>query len=374
MIRKIFFLIWGVYFLIGYLTLAWPYAYSWKHLANFGPLTDFNLFLTGDFYYERSDVEGQVAVKGDATLKSFSIGLKAPPTPYTFIVGGNANLGGPGEAEGGQINNGGLWVGGNAFLQRVGLPQGDIITNGTLTLKDLTVENGSVIVSGDVNLERVTIEGNLVSNGNININNSSIHGNITSSLPNIEPPINFSAINLQQLASEILDSNNFFDIGTDKEGKIYIDLDKCNGLVCYLDIDEIDFEDAWGIWLESSSPKTAIIHVSPDNQSDNKLNIAYKDFKLLGNISNLNILYIFDSFQEIEMHHIGLQGSILAPGASINFYEGVMYGSLFGNNLFSLPNQRGGQINIPVPEPISFLYFGLFLIVLKYLKKQWQLQ
>jgi len=357
MIKNALFFVWVIAFW-SWSSFAWPYAYSWKHLASFGPLTEFNLFLTGDFSYRNSDVEGRVAVKGNVDLKSFSIGLKAPSSPYSLIVGGNATLGGPGNREGGQINNGGLWVGGEASLQRVGLPQGDIVAKGNLTLRDLTVENGNVITEGNVTIERVTVEGDLMARGDVESNNSSVHGNTTSSVPEIEPPLNFDEIDLQALANEIIQDGN--DIGRDSSGKIYINLDNCTDLVCYLDISEFDFEEAWGVWIESSTPKTAIIRVIPDNETD-PLNIAYKDFKLSGNISNLNVLYLFDFFQEIEMHHIGLQGSILAPQADISFYEGVMYGTLMGANLSHPENTNGGQINIPVPEPFSLLtllFFG----------------
>jgi len=76
----------------------------YSDLARFHGIDQSNLFLTGDLQYYRSDIQGRAAVGGSARLKSFSMGEKAGQNDYSLIVRGNLEAGGPGDAEGGQIN------------------------------------------------------------------------------------------------------------------------------------------------------------------------------------------------------------------------------------------------------------------------------
>ena len=50
---------------------------------------NYNLFVLGDMNVHSSDVEGRVAVKGDTSLTSYSVGVKAPASSVNLVVGGN---------------------------------------------------------------------------------------------------------------------------------------------------------------------------------------------------------------------------------------------------------------------------------------------
>jgi choice-of-anchor A domain-containing protein len=68
---------------------------------------DYNLFVLGDFNGYYSDVEGRVAVQGNATLNGYSIGAKAP-AGNSLVVGGNLTVGSSGGS-----TNGATVVGGS---------------------------------------------------------------------------------------------------------------------------------------------------------------------------------------------------------------------------------------------------------------------
>jgi choice-of-anchor A domain-containing protein len=71
---------------------------------------DYNLFVLGDMNMHSSDVEGRVAVKGDASLASYSVGTSAPSSGVNLVVGGALT------AHGGSTN-GGTVVGGATNYQ-----------------------------------------------------------------------------------------------------------------------------------------------------------------------------------------------------------------------------------------------------------------
>ena len=52
-------------------------SYSWSSLADFQGMDRYSLFLKGNLRYFNSDIQGRVAVGGNAKLKAFKIGEKA---------------------------------------------------------------------------------------------------------------------------------------------------------------------------------------------------------------------------------------------------------------------------------------------------------
>ena len=71
---------------------------------------DYNLFVLGDMNMHSSDVQGRVAVKGDASMSSYSVGAKASSATTNLVVGGNLT------AQSGSTN-GGTVVGGAPHYQ-----------------------------------------------------------------------------------------------------------------------------------------------------------------------------------------------------------------------------------------------------------------
>ncbi len=342
-------------------------AYSWSGLTDFHGIDNFNLFLTGDWNYRKSDVEGRAAVGGSVNIKRFSIGEKAGRTDYSLIAGGRIDAGGTGDAEGGQVNNGGIYAGGGVNIKRVGLPTGDIVSKGDISVTQTTLEDGNVRTASDkVTLDKVGMT----------------KGTITKKDNAITPPFDFDAINLSEMA------NNFYTEGTAltydnsrNKGKLLVaDCYNRSGTY-YFNVYGSVFENAWGFFINAPADTTVIINVR-ENTSDESdaLTISNMDFRLSGGIRAGNILYNFINFKKITMHHIGLFGSILAPGANINFYEGIMTGTLMAKNLTGgsyYDGTNGGQINsvsVPVPEPPTNIMIlpGILILLILYITRSFQ--
>ena len=365
-------------------------TYSWSSLTDFKGIDQFNLFLKGDLKYFRSDVEGRVAVGGNAELKGFDIGLKAPKNDFNLIVGGELAAGGLGNGEGGQVNNGGIYARGDIKLQRVGLPQGNVESKGKIELEQVTVNkgdvkaknaisfknaatgNGNVESGGDVNLKDSTVSGDVKAAGNVSLDNSGVTGTIISQQsgfsPSVDDPFDFDIVDLESISNNLLHSTNgnITGIGT---GSILLECN--NPLVCYFNISASVIENAGFFEIKASNDKTVVINVTGNNSNDKDLTVANIGFRLLGGIRSPNILYNFVGFDFVLMHNLGLPGSILAPNASIDFYEGNMEGVLMAYNLTGGSwnnNIRGGQINVPVSEPftIFMVLTGLIFLAVFY--------
>lgn len=87
-----------------------------------GAAIDFNAFIFNDLNVFTSDIEGRVAVGGDATLYAYGIGDKLPNSNGTrddLIVEGDIAY------TYGQVFNGNLVYGGNAVLESIGIPNGE---------------------------------------------------------------------------------------------------------------------------------------------------------------------------------------------------------------------------------------------------------
>ncbi|HEY0780912.1 MAG TPA: choice-of-anchor A family protein, partial [Thermoanaerobaculia bacterium] len=84
----------------------------------FGTAGGFNLFVLGNLTQSGSDTEGRMAVGGNATLSSYSVGARLTGTSDVLVVGGNLTF------SGGTVAHGNVAYGGTATLSSVGLPNG----------------------------------------------------------------------------------------------------------------------------------------------------------------------------------------------------------------------------------------------------------
>jgi choice-of-anchor A domain-containing protein len=89
---------------------------------------DYNLFVLGDFNGYYSDVEGKVAVKGNATVNGYAVGQKAS-SGDNLVVGGNLTVGSSGGSTSGKVV-----VGGTVTTPSWGGYSSGGITSGAATL------------------------------------------------------------------------------------------------------------------------------------------------------------------------------------------------------------------------------------------------
>jgi len=334
--------------------------YSWSNLADFQGIEKYNLFLKGDLRYFRSDVEGRVAVGGNARLKGFSIGVKAKKAKHSLVVGGKLRAGGMADDAGGQVNNGGIYSGDKMILKRVGLPYGDVVSGSDVRLKHMTVEDGSVLSKGRVKLVHSDIKKDAVSGNKVKLRESTVHGQIKERVSvDVQPPVNFEEIDLESISDTIMSNSSSSNAVVENDGQLLL---QCTDpLICYFNISEKQIEDAWGLSIKAPADKTVVINVKSSSTSPkHKLKIVNMAFNLLGGIRSTNILYNFSGFKKLIMHNIGLMGSILAPEATVKFHDGNMEGVLMAQNLYGgswKKNIPGGQINspTPIPEPSSMI-------------------
>ena len=338
-------------------------SYSWANLADFKGIDQFSLFLTGDLHYYRSDIQGKVAVKGDAHLKSFAIGDKAKKSNYTLIVNGTLNAGGLGDADGGEIYNGGVYAGSGATLQRVTISNSKLSSKGNVSLTQLTLKN-SVEAEGNVTINQAVVEGDVHTKGSVTLNNGAqVHGTLVENDDNliVNPPFDFNSINLTNIANELYKDGTNIGI---TEGKILINV--TNSGTYYFDISADDFAGNWYLFsINAPAGSTIVVDIigDPDN-----ITLAYKDFDISGGITAEDVIFNFldeDGNLTIEMHNNGqIPGSILAPNGDICFYEGALTGSIMAKNFLSPPEDyNSGQINV-VPIPSSFFLMAAGLIFL----------
>ena len=369
-------------------------TYNWASIAGdyADAVTPFNLVLTGDMVLRNSDVEGRVAVKGNADLRSFSIGLKASPGANTMIAGGDIKAGGAGDSDGGQFENGGVQAGGSIDMQRVGLPTGNIVAGGDVKLSSLSVNNGSVRTGGSLDVEHAYIEGDAVAGGNITLEETTVKGTARSSgtvsltsayaggteeydpdAPGNLNLFDFSAIDLDAISDALW--RDTFKAPEVDNGKLVFEASAGTNFFS-LDADTLD--SAWGIEIDAPSDAAVVINVSGSNAI-----LEDMAFNLQGGISSNGIIYNFYQADRLVMHNLGLQGSVIAPSAYVTFYSGVMEGMLMARSLGldgAVPEPdgiiRSGQINqVPVPEPSTFMlmFLGLasLLIFISSGRKTW---
>ncbi len=343
--------------------------YSWTTLADFKGIDQFSLFLRGDFYYYRSDIEGKVAVKGDAYLKSFSIGKKAKKSDFTFIVNGKLNAGGLSDADGGEIYNGGVYAGSGATFQRVTVTESELISKGNVSLTQLTLKN-SIEAEGDVTINQAVVEGDVHAKGSVTLlNGSQVHGTLTENDNNltVNPPFDFNSVNLVNIANELYKDGT--DIGV-VDGKISINV--INSGTYYFDINADDFGGNWYLFsINAPAESTIVIDIIGDPDD---IILAYKDFKISGGITAEDIIFNFideDGNLTIEMHNNSqIYGSILAPG-NIIFYDASIKGSIMAKNFLEPPiGHNSGQINVvPIPSTLLFLLSSLLIFSFRKSKK-----
>ena len=89
--------------------------------SGLGVASDYSAFILGDFHGQYSDIQGRLAVGGNATITGYSVGTGLTDSDGTrddVIVGGNIDY------TNGQVFNGNVVYGGTGHFDMFGIPNG----------------------------------------------------------------------------------------------------------------------------------------------------------------------------------------------------------------------------------------------------------
>ncbi len=238
---------------------------------NLSEVQDFNLVTWGNATLLNSDTEGRVAVGGNATFSSYSIGTHAAvanPTTGVLVVGGNLTAGH------GSVSRGSIYVGGNYSGPGY----------------SLNTAAGSVTASGLGNAvpfsfaaAKAAMEAKAQAYGAQAATGSSVLQWSTLTLSGMDPDVNVFNITAAQLAA-------------------------ASSLVI-------------------NAPVGAHVLVNVSGAA-----VTFSNKGLSGAFSPYTTLFNFYQATSVSMSGIGVQGSILAPFANVNFQGGQMNGQLIANS------------------------------------------
>jgi choice-of-anchor A domain-containing protein len=295
---------------------------------------------------------GKLAFPVMATL---TLGLATAAQAATLGSAADFNLFVLGDAnQSGTDVKGRVAIGGNATLRNY------------FAGKELTPSpnNGDTLVVGN-NLSFLdgSVTGNAVYGGSVDVTNLNLNqGSLRQGRP-----IDFNAAEaeLRQISTSLsrLNVNGTISIGEFDRG---INLRGTNSGLNVFNVLASDLTRATSFNIDAPADSTAIINISGTSGSFSSMG-----FNLTG-INRQQVLYNFFEATNLTANAIGIQGSLLAPNAAMDFNNGVIegnliVGSLRGSGASNLSLFRGivpNQLPVTppptsVPEPSSAAGLGL---------------
>jgi choice-of-anchor A domain-containing protein len=322
----------------------------------------YNMFLTGNLGtasspFQYSDVEGNVAVAGNAYIVGSAINGNNTPGPAALVVGGSLT------ATSGTIN-GNVFVGGASATLTSG-----VTINGSL---NMTGAN-STLNAGSNNGSNPT--GGIYITPTTTVSKPSYWSTPQTSGGPATPldvfgtstDVTNASTSLTALsgATNISSSGGTINIALTKSGLNVIDLTLPNGAT----VNSINITNANGV-----TPTGLIINVNGNN-----LNFTNGSFTYPSGLSANEVLYNFGNATSISASSIAFQGTLLAPLATVNFSSGQMDGALIAANYTGsaqvnsigyndpLPAYQasgsGGSL-VATPEPGSIALFGTGVLMI----------
>ncbi|MTW20279.1 choice-of-anchor A family protein [Allochromatium palmeri] len=283
---------------------------------NLGDAAQFNAIVLGGMRGVQSDVEGRLAVQGDLYMQDFSIGLlleNSSGSRNDLIVGGNATI------RNTRIEHGNAVVAGDANTDE---------TVGFYSGHDPSITNGELLEGDALDFEALTAD---------LLNRSSIWGKLESTGQTLENRNDENELyDLRFIGNNDL---NIFNVNADAlsspDKRITFDIPATSlALVNVFGTDVNLFNT--GFFHTASSNDTQL----PDN--DHNSGIRHD-----GSLTN-GILFNFVDAINLNIHSIGIKGSILAPLASTTFYNGHIDGNFIVKDLNQNTQDTSrltGQIN-----------------------------
>jgi choice-of-anchor A domain-containing protein len=231
----------------------------------------FNIFVTGDLTQRGAITYGRIAAGGNATLERYRIG---------------------------------------DTMGRARDNRADLIVGGTLVFTDGLMAKGGIVAGGQASLAKVGMP----------------HGRLSEGLP-----IDFGAQRaaLVQLAERLhqLPPNGVTQIRERRDMRKQIILAGTDRQINIFAMAGRDLADAQTLIFNIPAGATALVNI--DGTADQIQNIGFA----LGATNRQRILYNFYQATELTLNDDRIQGTILAPQASVSFVGGRVNGTLIGATL-----------------------------------------
>lgn len=274
-----------------------------------GVASNYNVFTIGSFSESNTDVEGALAAGGSITFSSSSIGANLTSSQLT------------------SLNGDAVVAGGNVSL-----------TNGQ-------VDGGSVVYEGTLNTSGETLS----------------HG--SSKVTSTNSPINFSsaATSLESLSTSL---DALTTTGTVKTSYGAITLTGTGSLEVF-NLSGLTLSSANGLTINAAAGATVVVNISGTSDS-------FEGFQMtINGTSQQDVLYNFYQAQSLTVGGITVDGSILAPQATLTFNSGAINGNVVANyvtgsgqfNDLLFQGNLSQQTVTHVPEPSNLVGLGLVALV-----------
>jgi choice-of-anchor A domain-containing protein len=236
-----------------------------------GLANDFNLLVFGNLTQSGTDVQGRVAVGGNAQLNSYSVGSR---------------------------------------LSNSRGSRDDLIVDSRLVYTDGTVANGNVTYGGTLTLTRVAIPNGRARQGH---------------------PLNFAAeqlnLELRSTAWGSMTPNGTTSVQYFGGSTAQITLTGNNPRLNIFALAGKDLAAANSLTIRTPAASTVVVNI--DGQTAQMKNFGFT----ISGTDRQRVLYNFFEARSLSISSIGVQGSILAPYAAVNFSNGAIDGTLIGASL-----------------------------------------
>ena len=273
-------------------------------LINLGTANAFNVFTLGDNTQGNTDAEGRVAVGGNANFSNsgYTVGSKlVGSTTNNLVVGGNYS-------NSNNTVNGNVVVGGSATVNNPTI-KGNLTVAQNLTLTGYGSVNGNVLYGTGYTNPNTTING-MVSQGTAPF------------------PVDFTSaqaylIKLSNALASAAGTGTATFTGnsaTNTMGQLTMIGSQTDANLFH--IKGADLALSYGLSITAPSGSTVVIDV--DGTADQMKNFGFT----YNGIDRQHVLFNFSKASTLDLSGIGIQGSILAPTAAVNFSNGNIDGTL----------------------------------------------
>jgi choice-of-anchor A domain-containing protein len=358
----------------------------------------YNLFILNDLNQSGTDTQGKVAVGRNATISSFSVASQLPADSATnFVVGGSVSQTG-GTVNGSAISGAGYSfssasISGNLYtagdiIQNQG-SVGNVVAGGNYTVSQAGPQSalvggtftqtsgyipGNVTVGGDAILNNPSAGGYYHVNGSVTITGGgSAGGGITygttySGYSYFNPvqvapvPVDTSAyttlpINFTTVAADLNAASTYWGSlvanGSTAISFSQLTLTGTDANLNIFDLTAAQLSSISTLAFSVPAGSTALINVDGAT-----VNLGPFGYGTITGLDAEHILYNAFDAGTVNMSGIGLEGSLLAPGASVNFASGDIDGSIIANNLSGQGESHlhlfDGSLPTPPPTATPF--------------------